>query len=106
MLTISARVKEKGQIGKGGVNGMGGRKVTIIWKAKRDINFETTLQAIKEWTSIHVFCRTAELAFNQDSTSSRKLNRISEYHKNTIFTILIIYLFNKPAALIWVLNRI
>ena len=54
--------------------------------------------AIKEWTSIHVFCRTAELPFIKHSTSSRKLNRISEHHKNTIFTILIIiYLFNKPA---------
>ena len=44
-----------------------------------------------------MFCRTAELAFIKHSTSSRKLNRISEHHKNTIFTILIIYLFNKPA---------
>ena len=54
--------------------------------------------AIKEWTSIHVFCRTAELAFIKPSTSSRKPNRISEHHKNTIFTVLItftIYLTNR-----------
>ena len=56
------------------------------------VTIENKGHVIKEWTSIHVFCRTAELAFNQDSTSSRKLNRISEYHKNTIFTILIIFI--------------
>ena len=27
---------------------------------------------IKEWTSIHVFCRTAELAFIKPSTNSRR----------------------------------
>ena len=50
---------------------------------------------IKEWTSIHVFCRTAELAFIKPSTDSGRSIRISEYHKNTIFTILIIYLTNR-----------
>ena len=69
---------------------------------ERPLSVSVTIEnkhAIKEWTSIHVFCRTAELAFIKHSTSSRKLNRISEHHKNTIFTILIIYLFNKPADL-------
>ena len=50
---------------------------------------------IKEWTSIHVFCRTAELAFIKHSTDPGRSIRISEYHKNTIFTILSIYLTNR-----------
>ena len=53
---------------------------------------------IKEWTSIHVFCRTAELAFIKPSTNSGRPIRIPEYHKNTIFTILILFI-NKPADL-------
>ena len=46
----------------------------------------------KEWTSIHVFCRTAEFAFIKPSTDPGRSIRIyQEYHKNTIFTILTIY---------------
>ena len=71
------------------------------------VTIENNYHVIKEWTSIHVFCRTAELAFIKPSTSSREdpIRIYQEHHKNTIFTILIIYLLlllfiNKPADLI------
>ena len=48
--------------------------------------------AIKEWTSIHVFCRTAELAFIKHSTSSRKPNRINQNITKTPFLQFYIYL--------------
>ena len=45
---------------------------------------------IKEWTSIHVFCRTAEFAFIKPSTDPGKSIRIYQNITETPFYLLIL----------------